>query len=220
MNGPLKLILASASPRRQELVPLLGISWEVLAVDVDEESIDDPDPAANVKKTAELKADEAAHLAPPDAIIMAADTTVVLDGRYLNKPVDEDEARQMLESLRGRTHQVFTGIAVINKGTGQKLVDVAIANVPMRNFSDQEIADYVGTGDPLDKAGAYAIQHPDFQPVIDFMDCYAAVVGLPLCHAARAIKKTGVVVSYDVADKCQAHHNYDCPIFESILKDQ
>jgi predicted house-cleaning NTP pyrophosphatase (Maf/HAM1 superfamily) len=87
----------------------------------------------------------------------------------------------------------------------------------MRNYSDQEIEAYIATGDPLDKAGSYAIQHPGFQPVIDFFGCFAGVVGLPLCHLVRSLRKSGVSVPVDIAAVCQAYHHYDCPVFETIL---
>jgi MAF protein len=218
MSDSRKLILASASPRRRELVPLLGFPWAIEAVDVDETIIDLPDPAENVMKTSELKAVASAKQSDADALILAADTTVVLDGLMLNKPQDAVEAGQMLRDLRNRVHQVYTGITIIDKAANQQVADVAMVDVPMRNYSDSEIEAYVRTGDPLDKAGAYAIQHSKFRPVINFGGCYAAVVGLPLCHVARTLYQTDADATGDVAAKCQDHHNYDCPVFKSILE--
>jgi septum formation protein len=218
MSESRKLILASASPRRRELVPLLGFPWAINAVDVDETIIDHPDPAENVMKTSELKAIASAKQSNATALILAADTTVVLDGLMLNKPQDTAEAGQMLRDLRNRVHQVYTGITIIDKAASQHVADVAMVDVPMRNYSDSEIEAYLRTGDPLDKAGAYAIQHSKFRPVINFSGCYAAVVGLPLCHVARTLYQTDAGAAEDVAAKCQDHHNYDCPVFKSILE--
>ncbi len=211
------LILASASPRRRELVPLLGLTWQVQPADVDETTIDDPDPGTNVIRTAELKASAVASISGDNCVILAADTIVVLDGQILNKPVDLDDAVRMLRGLRGRVHQVYTGIVVHNKISGRVVMDVARVDVPMRNYSDSEIRSYINTGDPLDKAGAYAVQHPQFQPAPDLTGCFAAVVGLPLCHVTRALIQSGITVPVDVPYGCQLHNSYDCPIFPSIL---
>jgi MAF protein len=193
-----------------------------MAADVDETSVDHPDPAVNVVQTAQLKAEavaaRAARDGPQDGIIIAADTIVVLDNKVMEKPAGEEEARTMLRQLRGRTHQVFTGLTIVNKAAGRTVTDVARMDVPMREYSDQEIEAYIATGDPMDKAGAYAIQHAGFHPVVNFEDCFAGVVGLPLCHLVRSLRKAGVVVEADVAAACQAHHHYDCPVFETILE--
>lgn len=212
-----KLILASASPRRRELIPLLGLPWEAWPADVDEGSIADSDPVVNVMRTAQLKASTVALRAPRRAVVVGADTTVAIDDRMLNKPANQAEARDMLLSLRGRTHHVHTGITVINNGSDMEVADVATTEVPMREYSAEEIEAYVASGDPLDKAGAYAIQHPVFRPVLRMEGCYAGVVGLPLCHLTRALGKVGVSIDVDVASACQLHHRYDCPIFSSIL---
>jgi MAF protein len=218
MNSePPILILASASPRRQELVPLLGLAWQIQTAIVDETSIDDPDPGANVMQTAELKASAVASTSGDNCVILAADTIVVLDGQMLNKPIDVDDALRMLRGLRGRVHQVYTGIVVHNKMTNRIVMDVAQVDVPMRNYSNSEISYYISTGDPLDKAGAYAVQHPHFQPAPDLAGCFAAVVGLPLCHVSRALMKTGITIPLDVPHGCQVHNKYDCRIFPSIL---
>jgi len=188
-----------------------------MVADVDESSVDHPDPAVNVIQTAALKAEAVSPHAPPDAIIIAADTIVVLDNQVLGKPSGPEEAKTALQQLRGRTHQVFTGLTIINKTTGQTVNDVAEIKVPMRAYTDQEIDAYIATGDPLDKAGSYAIQHDGFHPVINFGGCFAGVVGLPLCHLVRSLRKSGISIQIDIVAACQAHHHYDCPVFESIL---
>ncbi|HSG16209.1 MAG TPA: nucleoside triphosphate pyrophosphatase [Anaerolineae bacterium] len=213
----MELILASASPRRQELIQLLGLPWRVVVAEVDEESISHPDPAQDVIQTARLKAADVVRRASEKAVVVAADTTVVLDGRRLNKPSSEVEAREMLRQLRGRTHHVHTGIVVVDVNSDRWVTDVATVEVPMRAYSEAELVAYVATGDPLDKAGAYAIQHPEFRPVVGLTGCYAGVVGLPLCHLTRALTQVGVDVRENIASACQAHHDYDCPIFGKIL---
>jgi septum formation protein len=211
------LILASASPRRQAMIRLFGLPVQVWPADVDE-TVQHPDPAVYVLQTARLKAEAITPQAPADAVIIAADTTVALDGHILGKPADPAEARAMLQQLRGRTHQVHTAIVVLNKANGRLVEEVATVDVPMRAYRDDEIEAYIATGDPFDKAGGYAIQHPTFRPVANLADCYAAVVGLPLCHLALALRQVGVPPAVDIAAACQAHHQYDCPVYTSILE--
>ena len=126
----------------------------------------------------------------------------------------------MLRRLRGRTHQVYTAITLIDLRTDRSITDLACSNVPMRNYTDEEIEAYIASGDPFDKAGAYAIQHNGFRPVENFSQCYANVMGLPLCHVTRSLRKSGVDVTNDVPVLCQAHICYECPVFESILKSE
>jgi predicted house-cleaning NTP pyrophosphatase (Maf/HAM1 superfamily) len=123
----------------------------------------------------------------------------------------------MLRRLRGRTHQVYTGIAVFSVADGRLATDLCITDVPMRDYSDEEIRTYVATGDPLDKAGAYAIQHPGFQPVASMSGCFSSVMGLPHCHLARLLKEFGMKHSADLPGNCQAFLKYQCPVFPSIL---
>jgi MAF protein len=213
----MKFILASASPRRKALIQLLGISWDIWAANVDESSVSHNNPAVDVVETARIKAEAVASEAPRNSLIVGADTTVALDRQRLNKPRNATDARQMLQQLRGQVHQVYTGIVVINNLTEQQITDVAAIDVPMRNYTNAEIKKYVATGDPLDKAGAYAIQNSDFRPVVGLQGCYAGVMGLPLCHLTRALHKLGIDVAADVALVCQREHHYDCPIHSMIL---
>lgn len=210
------LILASASPRRRTLIQLFDLPTTIRVADVDERQIDHPDPARNAIETAWLKAAAVAAQVQEAALVIGADTIVALDGEILGKPRDSAEAYRMLRRLRGRVHQVHTGIAVIDTTTGHCCLDVATVAVPMRAYSQAELAAYIATGDPFDKAGAYAIQHPEFQPVADLHGCYAGVVGLPLCHLGRALRQLGAPVSPMVAERCQAHHAYDCPVWREI----
>jgi MAF protein len=153
-------------------------------------------------------------------ILIAADTTVSLDGQILGKPRDAAEARSMLTRLRGRSHQVFTAITLIDLGTGRLVADLASTDVPMRDYSDEEMKAYIATGDPFDKAGGYAIQHNGFNPVARMTGCYANVVGLPLCHVTRSLRALGVESPADVPSACQAHLKYECPVFQSILSER
>lgn len=213
----IRLILASASPRRRQLIQLFGLPIEIIVADVDESVVDVPDSAENARDTALLKARAATANLNSNAIVIGSDTNVAIDGNILGKPRDDDEARTMLRQLRGCVHQVHTGIALIDTASGVTLTDVATVDVPMRIYSDAEIELYVATGDPRDKAGAYAIQHPDFQPVVKLTGCYAGVMGLPLCHLARALRQMGVTWPTDIAAVCQTANDYDCPVYHSIL---
>ncbi|MEI7643082.1 MAG: Maf family protein [Chloroflexales bacterium] len=219
-----RLVLASASPRRRELLGLLGACYEMIASDAEER--DDPVPAAvlaalppfNLPHTthpsllAWRKASHAAALAP-DAVILGADTIVVLGGEVLNKPRDPAHARQMLANLSGRTHTVYTGMCVIAPmrddsvsransevsrwslvvGPWSVALDLVASEVEVAPLNDQIIADYVATGEPLDKAGAYGIQGLGGQLVRSVRGSYTAVVGLPLAQAHRMLSAAGVV---------------------------
>lgn len=205
----LPLYLASASPRRRELVAALGRRFIATVAPVDEAALTASysGPAHGLaehlarRKALAARAQLASTLAEP-ALVLAADTTVLLDGRVLGKPRDDADADAMLRALRGRTHTVITGVAVARVEPQPTAVasdaahvsqppvrSLAIATrVHMRDYSDAEIAAYVASGDPLDKAGAYAVQHAGFHPVSTIEGCYLAVVGLPLCavHALLA----------------------------------
>ncbi len=176
-----RLILASTSPRRRELLAHLGLPFEVAASRFDE-SLLSPiglPPADYVTQLAQGKAAEvAARLAAPEAVIIGADTTVVLDGDVLNKPLDPADAARMLRRLSGRTHEVYTGLCVIR---GERIQTAhSVTTVTFDTLTDDTITAYVATGEPLDKAGAYGIQGQGlgFIPKID--GDYYTVVGLPL----------------------------------------
>ena len=211
----MNLILASNSPRRKQLLALMGLNFVVSIADVDESQYENEMPADYVLRLAEEKA--RAIKADADSIILAADTTVVDGSEILGKPKDDAEAVQMLTQLRGRTHQVYTGLALLRVSAGLLLRDLGVTDVPMRNYSDEEIRAYVATGDPLDKAGSYAIQHPGFSPVASMDGCYASVMGLPLCHLTRTLRKMDIQPNTDVPLHCQQLLEYDCPVFNSIL---
>jgi MAF protein len=215
------LVLASASPRRQKLLALGGWAFEVRPADADETPLAGETPEAFVRRLSRTKAETAAAGLAAPALVIAADTTVVCDGQILNKPADAAEAERMLGQLRGRAHDVLTGLTLLDTASGAVSTDVARSRVPMRAYSDEELRAYVASGDPLDKAGAYAIQHPDFQPVAraEFGDCFANVMGLPLCHLLRRLPALGVDALTDLPAACQQFLSYQCPVSEQILRE-
>ncbi|MCA9874564.1 MAG: septum formation protein Maf [Anaerolineales bacterium] len=219
------LILASQSPRRQELIRLLGYPVAVQVADVDESSITHPDPAVNAVETAVLKATTiAARLQNRTArtLIIAADTIVALDQQMLGKPVDAAAAWEMLRALRHRQHEVHTGLVVLDVRSGRMTKRVNTAVVTMRNYTDEEIATYVASGDPLDKAGAYAIQHPLFQPVAALTGCYTAVMGLSICELIRILDGQNIPRQADLTAVAAAHQvagrYFPCPIYDQLLE--
>ena len=210
------ILLASNSPRRRELLALGGWSFYVQPADVDETPVAGEAPAGYVLRLAECKARAAAGLGETQ-IVLAADTTVVDNGTILGKPRHATDARQMLLRLRGRTHQVLTALAVLYQPNGRLLTDLCVTDVPMRAYTDSEIDHYVASGDPMDKAGAYAIQHNGFHPVEALAGCYANVVGLPLCHLASMLFKLGLPVHADLPQSCQAALGYECPVYQQVF---
>jgi septum formation protein len=218
MESPIpRIVLASNSPRRKQLLALGGWDFQVVAARVDESLREGEKPVVYVSRLAQAKA-RAALATSLDEVIIAADTIVVVDDMIFGKPEDADQAVWMLQYLRGRTHQVYTGLAVLRNADGTWLSDLCSTDVSMRAYSDAEILAYVSSGDPMDKAGAYAIQHQGFNPARPVQGCYANVVGLPLCNLLRTLKKVGIYARNDVPRVCQAALEYKCPVFEKILE--
>ncbi len=217
MNEQALILLASNSPRRKELIALGNWKFIVSVSDVDESERAGEAPSDYVLRLAESKARVAVKNAQADLIIVAADTTVVDGNTILGKPRDQADAIQMLKRLRGHKHQVYTGLAVLKLSDGRLIKDLCVTDVPMRNYSDEEIDPYVLTGDPLDKAGAYAIQHPKFQPVENMSGCYASVMGLPMCHLVRVLRKLDIASNSDIPANCQNYLHYQCPVSQLIL---
>lgn len=204
-----RLILASRSPRRRFLIRYLQRPVSVQLADVDEESVTHPDPATNAEETARLKAEAVTVTGEGQSIVIAADTIVAMNGHIFGKPAGPSEAREALRRLRGRTHQVHTGIALVERPSGRMESDVCTTHVTMRTYSDEAIETYVAGGDPLDKAGAYAIQHRGFSPVAHLEGCYTCVVGLPLCTLCRVLGRLDVTVDLPV-DTLDSDHER-CP---------
>jgi MAF protein len=217
-EGPF-ILLASNSPRRRELIALGNWTFKVSVSDVDESQRPGETPASYVLRLAEAKARASLANVGEAQFVVAADTTVVYDDTIFGKPNDAADAVRMLKVLRGRTHLVYTGLAVLRITTGQLLTDLCVTDVPMRNYSEAEIEAYVLTGDPLDKAGAYAIQHSKFQPVESMHGCFASVMGLPMCHLVRVLAQMGISSNTNVPANCQTSLHYQCPVSAAILRE-
>lgn len=213
------ILLASNSPRRRQLLALGNWKFTTAVSDVDETQQDGESPTEYVLRLAQAKALAAVESAQgEDVVIIGSDTTVVDAGSILGKPIDGEDATRMLNQLRGHTHQVYTGVALHRLKDGKTLTELCMTDVPMRDYSDDEIAAYIQTGDPLDKAGAYAIQHPDFQPVESMRGCYASVMGLPMCHVVRALHALDVQPLGNVPTACRKLLSYECPVSGAILR--
>lgn len=214
------ILLASNSPRRRQLLALTGWGFRVAPADVDENPLAGESPRDHALRLAQTKALALLPATEREAFIVAADTIVVdREGNsetILGKPESPDEAVEVLKRLRGRAHQVYTALAVLRTSDEKLLTDLCVTQVPMRRYSDAEILAYVASGDPLDKAGAYAIQHTGFHPVVSLEGCFASVMGLPLCHLARTLLKLGANPPMDVPSACQAALEYACPIFQAV----
>lgn len=209
------LILASNSPRRSELLGLLRLPFKVSPADIDENQRAGEAPIDYVRRVAYQKA--LAIVKDQPGLVIAADTIVVDGDELLGKPADPAEARQMLRQLRGRVHQVYTGIAIVEPRTGQAYEAICETDVPMRAYTDAEIDAYIATVDPFDKAGAYGIQNAPFHPVAGLRGCFASVMGLPLCHLAVGLRTFDHSVADDLPERCQASLSYRCPVFRTIL---
>lgn len=212
-----QIVLASASPRRRQLLAAMGLSFQVCVSQVSEAVSPGEYPDALAARLSAAKAEAVAQARAP-AIIIAADTLVVLDGRVMGKPPTGEEAFAMLARLRRRRHTVLSGLALIDTQRKAHCVQLAETHVYMRDYTDEEIGRYVDTGDPMDKAGAYAIQDPRFSPV-DHVDwCYANVMGLPMCHLYRVLSSWGVNAPHHPLKSCPyAVDNGGCPWAAEIL---
>ena len=185
METKQKLILASTSPRRAELLQSAGLTFEIVRPDADEKLHGDETPVEYAVRTAREKAESLP--APPGAIVLGADTVVAAEGRILGKPADGEDAKAMLRLLSGKLHEVITGVCL---RSAEKTVCFHVATaVLFRDLSEEEITAYVATGDPLDKAGAYAIQNGAAGMVRRIDGSYSNVVGLPLCEVIEALEE-------------------------------
>ena len=213
----MRLILGSQSPRRRELLERMGLRFRVLTADIDETKFETADPEASVCRICEAKAravarklqsEDGAQSGPAEdggALILCADTIVVLDGRILGKPRDEVEARAMLAALSGREHQVFTAFSLLPCGGSPSGAGAAgktepagafthceKTSVKFRSLTEAEIGAYVACGEPMDKAGAYGIQGRGAMLVEGIRGDYFTVMGLPVCRLAEALKRFGI----------------------------
>ena len=186
-----RIILASASPRRRELLSQIGITPEIIPSGA-EENITQEFPAETVTELSALKCRDVASRTEGDAIVIGADTIVTLDGEILGKPKDGEDAVRMLRELQGRTHAVYTGVTVIRLREGRPVREACFAektDVHVEAMTEQEISAYVHTGDPLDKAGAYGIQGVFARHISGVDGDYFNVVGLPLCRLWKILQE-------------------------------
>jgi septum formation protein len=187
------LILASASPRRHELLSQAGLAFTAAAANINEDLLSNETAAAYVQRLAEEKAqavwnaNQSLDAADDPLVVLGADTCVVVEGQILGKPADVADARRMLELLSGRTHAVLTGLAVV---TGNRIArDVEITQVTFNHLNDREITQYIAGGEPLDKAGAYAIQGYAARWIPRIEGCYFNVVGLPIARTTALLEE-------------------------------
>jgi MAF protein len=216
MNRPL-IVLASNSPRRREILSWTGDEFSRATAEIDETPLPGETPEDYVLRLAREKARVSANQAPFDGLVLAADTTVADLGKIIGKPADREDARRILLQLRNRTHDVHTAIVLVNPSKGISREDLCSTRVKMRAYSDEEIEGYLDSGDPMDKAGAYGIQNESFNPVAKMTGCFASVMGLPLCHLERMLRKLGYKAHEEVPFRCQNELAYTCPIFKRVL---
>lgn len=204
-----QIVLASGSPRRRELLARLGVAFTVHTADIDESQQPGETPEALVQRLARAKT-QAVAVRWPDQAVLGADTVVVLDGAVLGKPADAAEATAMLRSLRGRAHRVLSAVYACDAAGGLQVGALNETVVTMRAYTDDEIAAYVASGDPLDKAGAYAIQSRDFAPAADIEGCYSGVMGFPLADVAQVLQTVGVAVDVEIVAACEPFSGCCC----------
>ncbi len=184
-----RLVLASASPRRAAILSAAGYTFEVATSGVDERVEPESDPSETAKRVANDKA-AAVHRKAVESVVIGADTVVIVDGELLGKPVSPKDAKRMLSRLRGRQHRVITGVCVMSASavsTGFETTEVSF-----RSYASHEVDEYLASGLPLDRAGAYGIQDALFSPVSSYDGCYLNVMGLPMCVAERLLKDFGI----------------------------
>ncbi|MGB9673634.1 MAG: Maf family protein [Anaerolineales bacterium] len=208
------LILASQSPRRRQLLDLLEIPYQILVQEIDETPLPNETVIETVQRLAKAKAYAVNHN-KTSSPILAADTIVVLEDhgkpQILGKPRSPEEAQEMLIHLRNRSHQVMSAIALMNPNSGEFWGEYLVSNVLMRDYTDKEIDAYIASGDPFDKAGAYAIQHANFHPVRQLDGCYTNVMGLPLCKVAQLLSRVGFQTTVNIPQICAKMFSVECP---------
>jgi 23S rRNA (uracil1939-C5)-methyltransferase len=186
------LVLGSTSPRRHDVLERLKLAFEAAPTDAEEAPQAPGQEASDVALTRALAKARASAVTREGGTVLGADTVVELDGGVLGKPADVAEARAMLTALRGREHRVITGLAFVDAATGEERTAFRASRVVMRDYSDDEIERYIATGDPFDKAGAYAVQNEGFAPAAEVLGCYLNVVGLPVCTLLKEAERFGL----------------------------
>jgi len=216
MEEKQRLILASASPRRKEILSLLGLPFETR-----------PGTFIEPKRTGQNVFDYVLDLAKAkgrhvkakeEELILSADTLVHLNGQILGKPASDEEAHQTLAALRGRDHEVYTALFLRDVSAGKTCQSVCRTLVTMRDWSMAEAQAYICTGSYRDKAGGYAIQDDVFHPVSKIEGCYANVMGLPLCHLKGMLEVFGLYTTVNLEEACQAYTRSTCDIYSELLE--
>ena len=184
------ITLASASPRRRELLTGLGLKFDIRPADLAEDGLDGESPQEMVQRLSQEKALAIAQ-GMDAGLVIGADSTVVFQGQAVGKPVDDDDARRMLRELRGTTHHVSTGLTVVDVASGRMLSDAMTSEITLRDITDQEIEASIASGVPRDKAGAYAVQDTELRPAEDWKGCYNNIVGLPVCRLLEMLAELG-----------------------------
>lgn len=188
-----RFYLASASPRRRELLTQIGVTFELAPVDIDETPLANEGARAYVERLAQAKAAAAfARINHPDAVVLGSDTSVIIDDEILTKPADAADAKRMLQRLSGNRHQVFTAVAVLSQSQHQQVC--VATDVDFRTLSNAEIERYIATGEPMDKAGSYGIQGKGAILVEKISGSYSNVVGLPLTETAALLTNFNIQV--------------------------
>lgn len=193
----MRLVLASTSPRRRDILALLGIPFEVLPPDFDETTREDLTPEAEALALAAGKARSVARH-EPGALVAAGDTLIALGAEKIGKPENASHAAAILRKLSGRSHRILTGVALVDRRTGRELTHLERVDVRMRRATDADIADYLALGESMDKAGAYSIQGQGHRLVESLQGDYLAAVGLPLRPVAACLRILGVEIPADV----------------------
>ena len=205
-----RLTLASASPRRRELMDTLGLEFTITPADLPEEPIPGESPVEMVRRLSLEKA-QAVAANMDSGLVIGADSTVVFEGQAVGKPVDDDDARRMLRQLSGTTHHVSTGITVVDAASGRFLSDAMTSQITLRELSEQEIEASIASGVPRDKAGAYAVQDTELRPASDWEGCYNNIVGLPICRLIEMLQELGYELPVGWKAPSDVACGYDCP---------
>ena len=205
-----RIVLASSSPRRRQLLAGMGLDFDVIPANVPEDPLPGENPAELVKRLSSAKA-EAVASSLDNGIVIGADSMVVHDGEAIGKPVDADDARRMLFRLRSTRHQVFTGITVIDAASGRKLTEYLASDIALRSFSEEEMEESIASGTPMDKAGAYAVQDQAFRPAESWEGCYTNIVGLPLCRLLEMAARLGHPFPHAKSDDVPLGCGPECP---------
>lgn len=215
MKKQFKLVLASASPRRKELLTLMGLPFETRPGSFVEPKKGNQSTQNYVLSLAMSKAEHV--LANPGEVILSADTIVDFEGELLGKPADDQEAQETLNKLRAKPHTVYTALNVHDVSRDITLQSICKTTVYMRDWTAEEQDAYIYICSYRDKAGGYAIQDPDFHPVERIEGCYANVMGLPLCHLYRLFDQLGLPLPSDLPEACQKETGTMCTYFPTIL---